>query len=54
MRGIARRLDRDGAALDAGRERAFRLEGVEQGVEMRGEAGVERQGRFRHSRKARL
>ena len=54
MRGIARRLDRDGAALDAGRQRAFRLEGVEQGVEMRGEAGVEGQWRFRYARKGRL
>ena len=46
MGRIARRLDRDRAAIDAGRQRAFRLEGIEQSVEMRGEAGVERQCRF--------
>ena len=54
MRRIARRLDRDRAPLQPGRERAFGLEGVEHGVEMRGKAGVERHGHFQSDGKARL
>ena len=42
MARIARRLDRDGVSLQPGRQLALALEGVEQGVEMRGETGVER------------
>ena len=41
VRGIARRLDRHRLALEPGRQRALAFESVEDGVEMRGEAGVE-------------
>ena len=40
MRRIARRLDRHRLAVEAGRQRALAFESVEDGVEMRGEAGV--------------
>ena len=43
VRRIARRLDRDGAAIEPGRQRAFGLERVEDGSDMGGEAGVKGQ-----------
>ena len=39
---VARRLDRHGAAVEPGRQRAGGDQRVERGIEMRGEAGIER------------
>ena len=43
VRRIARRLDRDGAAVQVGRQRAFGLKFVEHPVEERGISGVKAQ-----------
>jgi hypothetical protein len=40
MRSIARRLDRDGLAVEPGRQRAVGFEGVEHFSEKRGIAGI--------------
>ena len=41
MARVAGRFDGDRLAIDAGRQRAFPLKHVEDGVEMGGEAGVQ-------------
>ena len=54
MRRIARRLDRDVAPIESGRQRAFGHELVEHSVEKRGILGVEAQFAFTDAGKRRL
>ena len=54
MAGVARRLDRHGAAGQAGQQPALGLEGVERGGDMRGKAGVKGQDEGPPEGKARL
>jgi hypothetical protein len=54
MRGIARRLNRDCRAVDTGWQRTFGFQGIENGAEMGGEAGVKRHVHASERRSARF